>query len=150
LSRFGGYERDATGLDYAQQRYYSSTLGRFISPDPYYERRSKNRPHHVRGAWHLYGHSHGNLPDDPLALSMDVGVDSHDFRPWHFDEIQAVMKGKADARQHGHRDQSERAEVRKTMADHRSPATVKLGKSSPATVKLGKRSWVGYGNTKTS
>jgi RHS repeat-associated protein len=35
LSSFGGYERDATGLDYAQQRYYSSTLGRFITPDPY-------------------------------------------------------------------------------------------------------------------
>ena len=29
---------------------------------------------------------------------MDVGVDSHDFRPWHFDEIQAIMKLKADAR----------------------------------------------------
>ena len=29
---------------------------------------------------------------------MDVGVDSHDFRPWHFDEIQAVMKVKADAK----------------------------------------------------
>ena len=25
---------------------------------------------------------------------MDVGVDTHDFRPWHFDEIQAVMKAK--------------------------------------------------------
>jgi hypothetical protein len=29
---------------------------------------------------------------------MDVGVDSHDFRPWHFDEIQAVMKVKAEAK----------------------------------------------------
>ncbi len=36
-------------------------------------------PHHARGAWHLYGHSHGNLPDDPLALSMDVGVESAFF-----------------------------------------------------------------------
>lgn len=56
-------------------------------------------PRHAQGAWQLYGHSHGNLPDDPLALSMDVGVDSHDFRPWHFDEIQSVMKAKGDARQ---------------------------------------------------
>jgi calcineurin-like phosphoesterase family protein len=56
-------------------------------------------PHHARGAWHLYGHSHGNLPDDLLSLSMDVGVDTHDFRPWHVDEIQAVMKTKADARE---------------------------------------------------
>ena len=52
-------------------------------------------PHHAQGAWHLYGHSHGNLPDEPLALSLDVGVDTHEFRPWHFDEIQAVMQPKA-------------------------------------------------------
>ena len=32
-------------------------------------------PHQSRGTWQLYGHSHGNLPDDPLSLSMDVGVD---------------------------------------------------------------------------
>jgi calcineurin-like phosphoesterase family protein len=52
--------------------------------------------HSFRGSWHLYGHSHGRLPDDPAALSMDVGVDAHDFRPWHFNEIQSRMdqKGK--------------------------------------------------------
>jgi RHS repeat-associated protein len=33
--KFTGYERDAeTGLDYARARYYASSLGRFISPDP--------------------------------------------------------------------------------------------------------------------
>jgi hypothetical protein len=26
---------------------------------------------------------------------MDVGVDTHDFRPWHFDEIRDRMKEKA-------------------------------------------------------
>jgi calcineurin-like phosphoesterase family protein len=56
-------------------------------------------PHHAQGAWQLYGHSHGNLPDEPLALSLDVGVDTHDFRPWHFEEIQSVMKAKAEARE---------------------------------------------------
>jgi calcineurin-like phosphoesterase family protein len=55
-------------------------------------------PSHSRGTWQLYGHSHGNLPDDPISLSMDVGVDSHDFRPWHFDEIQAFVKIKAEAK----------------------------------------------------
>ena len=44
-----------------------------------------------RGSWHLYGHSHGRLPQVTNALCMDVGVDTHDFRPWHFDEIKALM-----------------------------------------------------------
>lgn len=51
--------------------------------------------HSFRGSWHLYGHSHGRLPDDPGALSMDVGVDTHEFRPWHFDEIKKRMEEKA-------------------------------------------------------
>jgi RHS repeat-associated protein len=34
--RFATYVRDsATGLDYAVNRYYSSIIGRFLSPDPY-------------------------------------------------------------------------------------------------------------------
>jgi calcineurin-like phosphoesterase family protein len=66
-------------------------------------------PQHSRGAWQLYGHSHGNLPDDPLSLSMDVGVDSQDFRPWHFDEMQAVMNVKAEAK-------AKHIELRQSMA----------------------------------
>lgn len=31
---FTGYERDATGLDYALARYYDSSMGRFCSADP--------------------------------------------------------------------------------------------------------------------
>jgi calcineurin-like phosphoesterase family protein len=50
--------------------------------------------HSGRGVWHLYGHSHGNLADDPASLSIDVGVDSHSFRPWHFDEIRTAMNAK--------------------------------------------------------
>jgi calcineurin-like phosphoesterase family protein len=48
--------------------------------------------HSSHGAWHLYGHSHGRLPSLNASLSMDVGVDTHDFRPWHFDEIRDRMK----------------------------------------------------------
>jgi RHS repeat-associated protein len=34
--KFATYYRDSTtGLDYAQNRYYANTLGRFTSPDPY-------------------------------------------------------------------------------------------------------------------
>jgi calcineurin-like phosphoesterase family protein len=28
-----------------------------------------------RGSWHLFGHSHGRLPEVPHSLSMDVGVE---------------------------------------------------------------------------
>jgi calcineurin-like phosphoesterase family protein len=52
-----------------------------------------------RGSWHLYGHSHGRLPEVPNSLSMDVGVDTHDFRPWHYDEIAVIMAKKATTRE---------------------------------------------------
>jgi calcineurin-like phosphoesterase family protein len=62
----------------------------------HYAMRVWNRAHH--GAWHLYGHSHGKLPEAPTSLSMYVGVDTHDFRPWHFDEINLLLTEKAKAR----------------------------------------------------
>lgn len=47
-----------------------------------------------RGTWHLYGHSHGSLPDDPNSLSFDVGVDCHDYYPISYKEIKAIMNNK--------------------------------------------------------
>ncbi len=44
------------------------------------------------GAWHLFGHVHGRLDHQPLGFSLDVGVDSHDFRPWSVAEIEAALK----------------------------------------------------------
>ena len=52
-----------------------------------------------KGAIHLYGHSHGNLPEDPNSLSTDVGVDALDFRPIGIDMVLDYMawkKGKID------------------------------------------------------
>jgi calcineurin-like phosphoesterase family protein len=53
----------------------------------------------TRESWHLYGHSHGRLPEAPNSLSMDVGVDTHNFRPWHYDEIADIMAKKAATRE---------------------------------------------------
>jgi calcineurin-like phosphoesterase family protein len=33
------------------------------------------------GAWHLYGHSHGNLPPLEGTFAMDIGVDSCNYTP---------------------------------------------------------------------
>ena len=64
-------------------------------------------PRSHKGSWHLYGHSHGSLADDPNALSLDVGVDAHaarlagrgerrpeDYRPMRFEEVAALMEQK--------------------------------------------------------
>jgi calcineurin-like phosphoesterase family protein len=51
-----------------------------------------NKSHH--GAFHLYGHSHGSLPDDSESLSFDVGVDSHNYRPISYEEVKRIMSKK--------------------------------------------------------
>lgn len=48
--------------------------------------------HH--GSWHLFGHSHGNLSEDPHARSLDVGVDCWDLTPVSFDRIARRMEKK--------------------------------------------------------
>lgn len=45
-------------------------------------------------AWHLYGHSHGTLPGQ--GKSIDVGVDTHGFYPYSFDEIKSIMNARPD------------------------------------------------------
>lgn len=46
------------------------------------------------GTYHLYGHSHGNLEDDPTMRSFDVGVDCHDFYPISYAEVKGIMNQK--------------------------------------------------------
>lgn len=59
----------------------------------HYAMRVWNRSHTGR-SWHLFGHTHGNLADDPEALSFDVGVDCWNFRPLSFAEVAARMEEK--------------------------------------------------------
>lgn len=58
----------------------------------HYAMRVWNASHY--GTWHLYGHSHGDLPDDEKALSFDVGVDCHDFYPLSYQDVKNIMTKK--------------------------------------------------------
>jgi calcineurin-like phosphoesterase family protein len=44
--------------------------------------------------WMLYGHSHGDMVDehDLDSLSLDVGVDCHNYFPISFDQVRELMK----------------------------------------------------------
>lgn len=58
----------------------------------HYAMRVWNKSH--RGAFHLYGHSHGTLPDDPNSKSFDAGVDCHNYFPISLDEVIKIMDKK--------------------------------------------------------
>jgi len=58
----------------------------------HYAMRVWNESH--RGTYHLYGHSHGTLSDDPKSLSFDCGVDCHDYKPISLDRVKELMSKK--------------------------------------------------------
>lgn len=43
------------------------------------------------GSIHLHGHSHGNIPDDPLVRRVDVGVDCNNYTPVSWGDIKKKM-----------------------------------------------------------
>ena len=47
-----------------------------------------------RLSYSLFGHSHGNLPDDSHSLSMDVGVDCWHYYPISFEQVKSFMSKK--------------------------------------------------------
>ena len=56
----------------------------------HFSQRVWNKSHH--GAFHLFGHSHGTLDEQPWGRSMDVGVDSAhrllgEYRPFSWEEV---------------------------------------------------------------
>lgn len=46
------------------------------------------------GSWHLYGHSHGNLP--PHGLSLDVGVDNNRYIPLSWEHVLIYMNKRSE------------------------------------------------------
>jgi RHS repeat-associated protein len=72
--KFATYHRDGTGLDYADQRYYSSKFGRFLTSDPYVASGGPAAP----GSWNRYAYVEGDPVSyyDPAGLqACSPGVD---------------------------------------------------------------------------
>lgn len=59
----------------------------------HYSMKVWDKSHH--GSWHLFGHSHGSLPDDPNSLSFDVGCNIWDYKPLEFEQIKKIMSKKS-------------------------------------------------------
>jgi calcineurin-like phosphoesterase family protein len=53
----------------------------------HYAMRTWEKSHY--NSWHLFGHSHGKLPT--FGKSFDIGVDTHNFYPYSFDEVKKIM-----------------------------------------------------------
>ena len=71
--KFGRYVRDSvSGLDYAEQRYYSSAAGRFVTPDPYEGSVKLADP----DSWNRYSFVKNNPVNfvDPNGLSVQNDV----------------------------------------------------------------------------
>lgn len=54
----------------------------------HYAMRTWDRSHY--NSWHLYGHSHGELPS--IGMSMDVGVDVWDYKPISLPQVAEKMQ----------------------------------------------------------
>lgn len=66
--KFATYTRDSyTGLDYAAQRFYASTYGRFNTPDPDGGSAGQSDP----GSWNRYSYAGG----DPIGRNDPAGLD---------------------------------------------------------------------------
>ena len=50
--------------------------------------------HDFKESWHLYGHTHGTLPDKNHKLAFDVSVDAHDFYPLSYEDVKVIMSKK--------------------------------------------------------
>ncbi len=63
---FATYQRDATGFDYALNRYYSNVAGRFLTPDPYGGSAWRINPQ----SWNRYTYA----GDDPVNANDPEGL----------------------------------------------------------------------------
>lgn len=66
--KFATYWRESNGLDYAMNRYYSSSYGRFTTPDPFRASAGPENP----ASWNRYAY----VDNDPINYYDPEGLDS--------------------------------------------------------------------------
>ena len=66
-SKFATYFRDHTNLDYAENRYYTSGMGRFMTPDPYQPSGGVEKPE----SWNRYSY----VENDPVNRNDPSGLE---------------------------------------------------------------------------
>jgi RHS repeat-associated protein len=95
---FATYRRDTTGLDYAWNRYYSPTMGRFTSADPYSGSINPTNPQ----SWNRFSYTENNPvnPIDSKGLACSVGQADvfvedlwNDGRTYRFDYLGFICYG---------------------------------------------------------
>lgn len=47
--------------------------------------------HSHYGAWHLFGHSHGTLPDNFDKMRLDVGMDNNNMKVLSYEDVKVAM-----------------------------------------------------------
>jgi RHS repeat-associated protein len=69
VSQYATHQKDATGLHYADQRYYQASWGRFTSPDQFMHNPKQGDPQ----SWNLYSYTDGDPINnaDPTGLFTD-------------------------------------------------------------------------------
>lgn len=91
-------------FDGGADHYHEITVGSQLLVLCHFAFRSWNGSHH--GSWNLHGHSHGNLPSQ--GRQLDVGVDTHEYYPYSFEEVAMDMETKKFVKTDHHDDQSKR------------------------------------------
>jgi len=92
---FGNHDKIARSISY---KFYWSGEVKEISVKgqkiflSHYAHKVWNGSH--RGNWHLHGHSHLSLTDDPYSLSFDVGCMGNDMLPYSFEQVRRKMSTK--------------------------------------------------------
>lgn len=92
----GNHDRNANKNKHRFHEYHTGYIEVNVDGWPivlsHYAMKVWNNSHN--GAFHLYGHSHGTLPDDIQSMSFDVGVDCHNFTPISIKQIEKIMEKK--------------------------------------------------------